>query len=387
MTISSAFYYDQLVNKILPFWENNSIDKEFNGYFTCLNEDGSVYDTDKFIWLQARQVWVFSKLYNDLNQNESWKDIATSGVKFLTEHGQDPDGNWYFSLNQSGKPLMAPYNIFSDCFAAMALSEYAKLNKDMELKEKSLKTFQNIQKRSSEPNNKYKKAITENRGFHSLSLPMISLNLQLEMNWILDSKDFLTKINAQAHQIIDRHLDKNLNIFLENIAINTIDQDTFQGRLISPGHGIETTWFLMDVGLLTNDTSLIDKSISILLSTLEYGWDSKYGGLFYFMDKHNKPMQELEHDQKLWWVHQEALIATAMGWRIQQNEDCQKWFKKLHDYAWDHFNDPKHGEWFGYLHRTGEKLNTSKGGKWKGCFHTPRAIYRCYKELKMIESQ
>ena len=27
---------------------------------TCLERDGRVFDTDKFVWLQARQVWMFS---------------------------------------------------------------------------------------------------------------------------------------------------------------------------------------------------------------------------------------------------------------------------------------------------------------------------------------
>ena len=52
-------YKTELLDNVLPFWLNHSIDKQWGGYFTCLNRDGSVYETDKFIWLQGRQVWMF----------------------------------------------------------------------------------------------------------------------------------------------------------------------------------------------------------------------------------------------------------------------------------------------------------------------------------------
>lgn len=47
---------DELLNNILPFWLDHSIDQQCGGYFTCLDRDGSVFDTDKFVWLQGREV-------------------------------------------------------------------------------------------------------------------------------------------------------------------------------------------------------------------------------------------------------------------------------------------------------------------------------------------
>lgn len=41
-------YKSELLDKVIPFWLEKSQDKEFGGYFTCLDRDGSVYDTDKF---------------------------------------------------------------------------------------------------------------------------------------------------------------------------------------------------------------------------------------------------------------------------------------------------------------------------------------------------
>ena len=53
----------------------------------------------------------------------------------------------------------------------------------------------------------------------------------------------------------------------------------------------------------------------------------------------------------------------------------------MHEYAWPRFADPDYGEWFGYLNRRGEVLLDLKGGKWKGCFHVPRALHLCYEQF------
>lgn len=76
-------YEKELRENCLPFWLEHSQDKEYGGYFSCLNRDGSVYDTDKFIWLQGREVWMFAMLYNNVEKNQQWLDCAIQGAEFL----------------------------------------------------------------------------------------------------------------------------------------------------------------------------------------------------------------------------------------------------------------------------------------------------------------
>jgi len=137
-------YKSELLEQIIPFWEKNSIDKEYGGYFTCLDREGSVYDTDKFMWLQGRQVWMFSTLYNQVEKKQQWLDIALSGAGFMKRFGMDEQGNWYFSLTRDGKPLIQPYNIFSDCFAAMAFAELFKATGIQEYSDIAIKTYHTL---------------------------------------------------------------------------------------------------------------------------------------------------------------------------------------------------------------------------------------------------
>src|SRR5690554_5227959 len=93
-------YKRQLLTDVIPFWLSNSLDNEYGGYFTCLDEAGCVYDTDKFIWLQARQVWTLAMLYNTVEKRPAWLEAALVGANFLEAHGTDGEGNWYFALNR-----------------------------------------------------------------------------------------------------------------------------------------------------------------------------------------------------------------------------------------------------------------------------------------------
>ena len=110
-------YKEELLGNVLPFWLEHSQDTKFGGYYTCLNRDGSVYDKDKFIWLQGREVWMFAMLYNKLAKNEEWLKCAEQGARFLMKYGHTPDYDFYFSLTREGKPVIQPYNIFSNTFA------------------------------------------------------------------------------------------------------------------------------------------------------------------------------------------------------------------------------------------------------------------------------
>jgi N-acylglucosamine 2-epimerase len=378
----AAQYKDELLHSVVPFWMNHSKDAGSGGYFTCLNRRGEVFDTDKFMWLQGREVWLFSMLFNKVERKQEWLDMAMHGAEFMKKFGRDAHGNWYFSLTREGKPLIQPYNIFSDCFAAMAFSELYKATGIEENKQIALTTFSNIQKRQNNPKGLYNKAFPGTRPLKSFSLPMILCNLSLIMEDILGKEQVDRTIPPLIKEVMEVFYDAASGLIMENVTPEGEFSDSFEGRLLNPGHTNESMWFMMDLAVRNNDKLLIDKSIEILLRSTEKGWDKKHGGLFYFLDIKGHPAQQLEWDQKLWWVHIETLIAMAKGYRLTGNEACKNWFEILHEYTWTHFKDPEYPEWFGYLNRQGEPLLELKGGKWKGCFHVPRGLYEIWKILE-----
>jgi N-acylglucosamine 2-epimerase len=311
------------------------------------------------------------------------KDLAKKGIDFIKDKAMDSEGNFYFSTTDAGDALVQPYNIFSDCFAAMAFSQYAVATGDEEIKKLAIQTYHNILKKKDNPKGLYEKS-TGTRPLKSFALPMILSNLVMELEDVLDTVEVEKTIDASIHEVMEVFLDKDSGLIYEFVRLDGTLEDSYNGRLLNPGHGIEAMWFMIDIGVRRNDAKLINKATDTILKILEYSWDKKYGGIFYFMDSKGKPLQQLEWDQKLWSVHLESMVAISKAYEQTGRKEVLDWYEKVHEYTWSHFSDPENGEWFGYLNRQGEVLLDLKGGKWKGCFHVPRAMFQCWKSFEKI---
>ena len=380
-------YKSELLDRVMPFWMEKSIDTEFGGYFTCLERDGEVFDTDKFIWLQGREVWMLATLYNKVEKRQEWLDAAIQGAEFLKRYGHDGNLNWYFALDREGHPLVEPYNIFSYTFAVIAFGQLSIATGNAEYADIAKKTFDIVLSKVDNPKGRWSKASPGARSLKSFALPMILCNVALEIEPLLE-KDFLDKtIETCVHEVMDVFYRPELGLIVEHLGPDNQLVDCMDGRQLNPGHAIEAMWFIMDLGKRLGDQALIEKAVKIALAEVEYGWDKQYGGIFYFMDRLGRPLQQLEWDQKLWWVHIETLITMIKGYELTGNAQCLEWFERVHDYVWSHFMDPEYPEWYGYLNRRGEVLLTLKGGKWKGCFHVPRGLMQVYQSLERIAAK
>jgi N-acylglucosamine 2-epimerase len=380
-------YKDELLDNIIPFWLEKSQDLEFGGYITCLDREGNVFDTDKFVWLQGREVWMFAMLYNKVEKRQEWLDCAVQGAEFLKKHGHDGQYNWYFSLTREGEPLIEPYNIFSYTFATMAFGQLALATGNREYEFIAKTTFDKILSKVDNPKGKWNKAYPGTRNLKNFALPMILCNLALEIEHLLEEKFLMDTIETCIHEVMDVFYRPELGLVVENVTLEGALSDTFEGRLINPGHAIEAMWFIMDLGVRLQRRELIEKATDVALKMVQYGWDEQYGGILYFKDRKGNPPLQLEWDQKLWWVHVESLITMLKGYQLTGSEACLEWFERIHDYTWTHFKDTEHPEWFGYLNRQGEVLLELKGGKWKGCFHIPRGLYQCWRIMEQLNAQ
>lgn len=334
--------------------------------------------------MQGREVWLFSMLYNKVGKKPEWLECARQGGEFLKKYGHDGDYNWYFSVTAEGKPLIDPYNIFSYTFATMAFGQLSLACGNEEYAEIARKTFDKILSKANNPKGRGNKVHQGTRDMKNFALPMILCNLALEIDYLISYDKFEKTIETFLYEVLEVFYRPELGLIVENVTTDGKLLDTFEGRHMNPGHAIEAMWFCMDLGVRLNRTDIVEKAVHITLSMLKYGWDKRYGGIFYFMDRLGYPPQELEWDQKLWWVHIETLISLIKGYKLTGNQECLKWFEIVHEYVWNHFKDSEADEWFGYLNRQGEILLPLKGGKWKGCFHVPRGLYQCWQILKTL---
>lgn len=374
----AAQYRNELLDNIVPFWTKNCIDTEYGGYFTMLDQDGSVYDTNKYMWMQWRIVWMYSELYKQIEPRQEWLDLAQQGYDFLTKYGKDNQGRYYFALAQNGTPTIAPYNVFSECFAVMGSAALYRITKDDHVKAEALNAYNQYQERKNTPKAEWTKALPGSTDYLSLGYYMMQANLDQVMADCFNDTSYMKYAATNANLVLSKFWNKDEKAIFENVLpTGDFDLDSVAGRHLNPGHALEAMWFIMNTAEQRNDTTTIEKTADIILHTLDRGWDKKYGGIFYFMDVQNKPQIALEANMKLWWVHCEALISCLMASKYTGNSKFDDWFSKIHDWTWQHFPDPDNGEWFGYLDQQGTPTHLLKGGKWKTFFHLPRALLIC----------
>ena len=376
-----AIYRDGLLEDTLPFWLDHSVDREHGGFMTSLDRDGTLVDTDKGVWQQGRFTWLLGELYNNVEPREEWLELAKHGAEFLDQYCFDPaDGRMWFHLTREGRPIRKRRYAFSESFAAIAYGELAKATGDDEYAKKAKRTFQrfvdhNLNPRGVEPK------FTEMRPTKSLAFPMITIATAKELRDSIGLPDANEWIDRSIETIRRDHLNSELRCVLETVGPDGEFIDHFDGRTLNPGHAMEGAWFIMLEGKFRGDEELVKTGLRMLDWSWERGWDREFGGILYFADAKGLPVQEYWHDMKFWWPQNEAIIATLMAYLLTGDEKYGDMHRQIHDWAYKHFPDAEHGEWFGYLHRDGSRSSTLKGNLWKGPFHLPRMQRTCWKLL------
>lgn len=388
------FYKKFLLENVINFWLNSDlIDKEYGGFITSVDRKGKSYNDDKSVWFQGRCLWTFSKLCNTYGVQETWKSAAISGANFIKKYCIDTDGRMFFTVTRDGKPLRKRRYFFSESFLVVGFAEYyliSKDEKDLALAEKYFDLmYQLYRNPTSDPFKITPKENAEVRNLHSNANPMVLVSSAQTLRRINPSrKDYYDKIiKSIIDDMLNLHYKEEYKCVLENVEQDGSILDNPTGRTINPGHCIENSWFLMNYANTTNDKELLNKALNILEWSLERGWDKEYGGVFYFRDLFNRPCEQLEHDMKLWWVHNECLIAALCAYKYTKNNKYLDWFERIHEYSFEHFSDKEYGEWYGYLHRDGTVSHNQKGSMWKGPYHLPRCLILCEQILGSIDSK
>ncbi|MCB9257728.1 MAG: AGE family epimerase/isomerase [Ignavibacteriales bacterium] len=379
----AGFYKTHLLENILPFWLKHSIDLDNGGYTFSLDKDGTILDTDKAMWIHGRFVWLLSELYNTAEKKNDWFKLAKHGIEFIDKYGFDSDGRMYFLLTKEGQPLRKRRYLFTESFACMAYSAFAKASNSKEYEEKALSLFKLILHYLKSPEQIPEKTLSKTRSMKSLSVPMINIVVGQTLRNINKSSFIDNIILDSINEIENDFMKEEFKAVLETVATDGKFINSFDGRLLNPGHAIETAWFIMKEGIIRNDEKIKQLGVKIFNWSWKWGWDNEFGGIIYYRDVKNNPCTEYWHDMKFWWPQCEAIIAALYAFKITGDIKYLKIHEQIHNYTFNLFPDNDYGEWFGYFHRDGRLSTTIKGNMWKGPFHIPRMLLTSW---QLIES-
>ena len=365
-------YRKQLIENILPFWLNNTIDYDNGGIFTCLDREGAIYGREKSVWFQGRALWTFSKAYNAINPDKEYLKAAKCIYDFLPKC-TDTDDRMFFTVTEDGREIQKRRYYFSETFAAIGSAEYYKASGERDALISARKYFDVAYECFVGKRDVLPKFNGENHAFKGLSPVMIMLSTAQTMRAIdTENKE---RYNAIAANCLDEILHGGFLTergLFENVSRDGTLIDSPTGRIVNPGHSMEAAWFVMLEGILTDNREAIDAGKRIIDLTLPMGWDKKHGGIIAFTDASGKPPVQLEWDMKLWWPQCETIIAARLAHTVFGDEKYYKLWHDTEEYCRKYFVDEECGEWYGYLHYDNTPSTTLKGNIFKGPFHIPR---------------
>lgn len=374
----SALYRADLTDNILPFWLEHGLDRKHGGIYTCLDREGKLMDPTKSVWFQGRFAFVCSFAYNQVERRPEWLDAARQTLDFIEQHCFDENGRMYFEVAADGTPLRMRRYVFSESFAAIAMAEYALATGNQSYAEKALKIFKDMRRFLTTPGllePKYLPSV-EAQG-HSIT--MILINVASRLKKVVTDPELDRQIDESLFKLKNDFMHPEFKALLETVGPAGEFIDTCNGRVINPGHCIETAWFLFDVAMdRGGDKNLIDLGLTILNWSWDWGWDETYGGIINFRDCRHLPPQDYSQDMKFWWPQTEAIIANLYAYKLTGNDLYLKRHRQVSEWTYGHFPDREFGEWYGYLHRDGTVAQPAKGNLFKGPFHIPRMMVKGY---------
>lgn len=377
---------------ILAPWCAYTTDIAHGGYQTAFDRKWKPTDTDKNVWMHARQIYTFSTAYQLLGKKTIYYSLAKQGRDWLIKNAYAGSGKWHYLLSAQGKVLMKNHSVFTDAFALLGLSQFARVfdnNDDLPLIKE---TFNSVRSAIMNKNNEY---IYPQEHIHGIMMHgpyMIALNA-----------------TSTASSVIDTHLCENLAVFCAKTIMekfyyrgkvyelcdtNGSLLDTEEGHTINPGHCFESMWFIINESHLPEIAKYRRRALKVIRNIWYQARDDEYGGLLHMLDdreilsnyKDWNRKRNLKATDKVWWTHAEALYALLICAVLDRDTEMWDGFCDLYTWCCEYFMDSVYGEWYMVLNRDGSPRITDKGGLQKAAFHIPRAFFMCKLLLDEIVS-
>ena len=370
-------YREDLVQNIMPFWMEHGVDREHGGVYTCVDRDGTLMDTTKSVWFQGRFAYICAYAYNNVEKRAEWLDAAKSTIDFIEAHCFDTDRHMFFEVTADGTPLRKRRYVFSESFAAIAMAEYSKATGDKTYADKAMQIFRDMRRMLTTPGLLEPKYLpTMEAQGHSIT--MILINVANVLRQVCDDPELEEQTELSIKALAQHFIHHEYKALLETVGPKGEFIDTINGRLINPGHCIETSWFLLDVAERKGDKELQKLALQIFDWSWDWGWDKEFGGIINFRDCKGFPQQDYSQDMKFWWPQCETIIACLYAYKLTGDEKYLERHRLISEWTYAHFPDHEYGEWYGYLHRDGSVAQPAKGNIFKGPFHVPRMMIRSH---------
>jgi N-acylglucosamine 2-epimerase len=387
-------FHDELFDVFLPFWDKYGVDHEHGGVMSSLDYDGSLVTSDKLLWFQGRAIWVYSFLYNHLDKNPRYLEIARQTKDFVLEHALQPDGWWAEKLSRQGK-VLKPYSGDTEgmYFIVEGFQEYAAATGDEQARDISFALLGKLFQHFDSSDFRYlgadfpylwesKQAVRP----QGLWMVIVYIAAQILSRW--KNPEILTMADRSIDAIMNKHYNPAIGLHTEALYFDfTRPQEDEQKSRI--GHSIESLWMVMEEATRRGDQTLWDTCAERVHRHLEVGWDHVYGGICEWVNVDQGGYQwppempvgtNLEfryvgeyHYMKALWALNEAMVATLNVYERTGAEWAARYFDMCYTVLTEKFSQRKRGL-PGYMLFADRKMTPQPHVARQDNYHPPRQL-------------
>ncbi len=390
-----------LEESIVDFYLPDCVDSRHGGYLEVLDDEGKFSgQSEKFLTLQARQLWFFSRLANHNIRRDEALEAARSGYEFIRDHFHDQKlGGYFTKVSQQGSPTDDRKHVYPNAFVIYALVEYHRATGDPKPLEDALGLFRTLDQRCYDSKNggyhefffsDWKPVTGEGHSGYIGAIGTKTYNSHLHLLEAFTELYRSTSDPLVANRLRElieictvkvRHPEFPCNVDGWKPDWTMIDTDS--NRRTSYGHDVECSWLVLDAAdaLGIRTAELNDWAKTIGGFAIRWGYDKKHAGFFY-----TGPINRPSDDRKKeWWTQSEALVAMLTLEQITGDNTYRNLFEATLGFIERH-QIADSGGWWASVNEDGSPKNPkSKTSMWQGAYHNGRALILCEKMLRESE--
>lgn len=359
-----SIYRADLFDDFLPQMDQVVIDREYGGFICGVDiRTGKPVSTDKRAWYEGRGMWVYAHLYNTLDRNPAWLDIARASKEFIMKNRPPDNRFWAVSFSREGEPLSREEgDIYGNLFVAEGLAEYAAASGEEESFDLAKKLILDAMDRYDQPGYSYRGGPAGLRYLGHWMVFLISTSHMLRHR----SDARLEAIADRCIEaIMSRHLHPRYRLLNETLAHDFYRPEEYSQQVT--GHAIETLWMVMYEAARREDAALFREAADLFRRHVEVARDPVYGGYFSGLNHVDNYTWAVN---KVLWLQEEVLIGTMLMIEHLNDPWAKEVFTELDAWVREKFVRPGHRFWIISGNRTVDQYNPNRAGN----YHHPRHL-------------
>jgi mannobiose 2-epimerase len=391
-----------LQSSVIRFYLPHCVDRVNGGYLESLKDDAFAPTGEKFLTLQARQLWTFSTLAAEGIERQSALLAARSGFDFLEKHFRDARHGGYFSkVSDAGSPVDTRKHAYLNSFALYGLVAYHRATGDARAMRAARELFKVFETRFRDGHQGgYNEFFHEDwtpvtdpkeGGYvgaqgtktYNTHLHLLESFAELYRSW----PDPL--VARRLHELITINtstvLDPVHHCNLDGWRPDWVRVESPQNLRASYGHDVECVWLVLDAASTVGmpPRTLRGWAEALAGYSLDHGYDRVHGGFFY-----TGPLGGAAAEtRKEWWVQAEALVGMLTLYEMTGNPRYYEAFRGTLDFIEKHQVCPK-GSWYATLQADGSGAEkASRTSMWQGAYHNGRALLQSARLLDVLAVQ